>query len=121
MEHYTNQTAFNKVYNHLLTQNKKSVCTIPDSFNPGHFVTGCAYRTPDGLKCAVGCLISDELYIPEFENKCVGVLPLKDLGLDEVSLDLLEKLQSIHDDMPAKRWRETLRRTAERFELSVPK
>jgi hypothetical protein len=29
----------------------------------------CRYRTPEGLKCAAGCLILDEEYTPEFEGK----------------------------------------------------
>lgn len=29
--------------------------------------TMCQYRTPEGLKCAVGQLIPDELYRPEFD------------------------------------------------------
>lgn len=28
----------------------------------------CTYRSPSGLKCAVGCLIPDELYDKVFEN-----------------------------------------------------
>lgn len=32
---------------------------------------GCAYRTPEGLKCAVGALIPDNLYNPNIENKSV--------------------------------------------------
>lgn len=28
----------------------------------------CVYRAPDGSKCAVGCLIPDELYRPEMDT-----------------------------------------------------
>ena len=40
---------FNPVYTHLLAQNSKS-----------EYVGAWVYRADDGLKCAAGCLISDE-------------------------------------------------------------
>jgi hypothetical protein len=37
----------------------------------------CSYRTTDGAKCAVGCLIPDDLYDPRIEGKSIeGVLKL---------------------------------------------
>ncbi len=44
------QEVFTKVKDHLLKQNKAAV-------NAGY--GACAYLAPDGLKCAVGCLIPD--------------------------------------------------------------
>lgn len=35
---------------------------------------GCMYRTPDGLKCAIGCLLPDELYDPAMENRTASFL-----------------------------------------------
>jgi hypothetical protein len=47
----TNQEVFDTVVTHLLAQGVKSESE-----------TGCMYRGPHNLKCAVGCLIPDELY-----------------------------------------------------------
>jgi hypothetical protein len=53
----TLQETFDKVCVHLLTQLQKSV------FLDSNGSMACAYRGPNGLKCAVGCLIPDELYV----------------------------------------------------------
>lgn len=58
----------------------------------------CRYRTPHGRKCAIGCLIPDDMYDPRMEGYGIrhfmqefpGVLP-------PVDSDLLEALQSAHD------------------------
>lgn len=57
----------------------------------------CKYRGPDGLKCAVGHMLSDEEYKPEMEN--VGVKSLVTLYKLDFSYDitLLRALQSAHD------------------------
>lgn len=52
------QEVFNKVVRHLLTQKQKA-----------RVGTTCMYKTPEGLKCAVGCLIPDELYSQDIEGK----------------------------------------------------
>lgn len=49
----SNQEVFDRVASHLIKQNKKS---RESSIGP------CVYRTPQGLSCAVGCLISEEDY-----------------------------------------------------------
>lgn len=55
----TNQEIFDTVAVHLLTQNKRAT--------KANCSTTCQYRTSEGLKCAVGCLIPDEKYTPEME------------------------------------------------------
>jgi hypothetical protein len=55
------QRIFNIVAKHLLTQKKLSI----------GLDNGCAYRGKDGRKCAAGCLIDDEHYLPEFEGKTI--------------------------------------------------
>ena len=52
----TEQTAFNIVKNHLLTQMTKSM--EENEFGD----TQCLYRGPNGTKCAIGALITDEEY-----------------------------------------------------------
>ncbi len=54
----TKQEIFDKVKAHLLAQGKRAV----------NGDGNCMYRGMDGTKCAVGCLIPDELYTPLLEN-----------------------------------------------------
>ena len=54
------QADLNKMYDHLIKQGRKSTGAKWD---------GCAYRGDQGTMCAVGCLISDEEYVPEMEYK----------------------------------------------------
>lgn len=51
------QKTYDTVKAHLLKQGERSV-------GPGDM---CMYRGPNGLKCAIGCLIPDELYDPKME------------------------------------------------------
>ena len=65
----------------------------------------CQYRTADGLKCAVGCLIPDEIDPYEVENLSDGCDSprfrswARDHGLIDlvVHSDLLADLQGAHD------------------------
>lgn len=103
----TKQEIYDKVKNHLLTQNKKSAKAAKfgeeDSFQ-------CQYRH-EGLKCAIGCLIPDELYKPEMESKLVCTLRREFscnflLPSDEKEGgDFLRGLQYIHDDYEPKEWK----------------
>lgn len=64
----TPQEIFDRVVTHLRKQGKKAV--IENEFGD----ISCLYRTPDGLKCAVGCLIEDDEYDPSFEGKPIGIV-----------------------------------------------
>lgn len=55
----TAQQIFDKVVNHLRTQGRAA--HAPNG-------TGCMYRNDEGLSCAVGCLIPDSHYRPEFDD-----------------------------------------------------
>ncbi len=59
----------------------------------------CMYRTPDGNKCAVGCLIPDEEYNTDMEGVGVQTLVMEHSlpTLNGASTELLADLQSIHD------------------------
>ena len=107
----TNQEVFDKVARHLLTQNARAV--DGDGF--------CRYRTPDGLKCAVGCLIPDELYDPEMEGKSVCSLVREESGvgkyLQEFNLALVMALQGVHDAVTPSQWLSELLDVASRFVL----
>lgn len=106
----TAQEIFNTVATHLLTQRRKSV------------VAGsCKYRTDEGLKCAVGCLITDEEYDPRMEGNSIDFLIYGDLDDPPVApslsrfmehSQLLRDLQRIHDADDCDYWEENLRALA---------
>lgn len=100
----TNQEVFDIVARHLLTQNEQSVNE-----------DGCAYRGEGGLKCAVGALIPDSDYDPDWEGQAVvdnnpicGHLEGKG-----ISLRLASRLQHIHDQFAVRDWRWRLMELAE--------
>ncbi len=129
------QQVFDIVAKHLLTQMKRSE-------RPGNYVGSnqddevpfCAYRASDGSKCAIGCLIPDDIYNPDWEGHCVGTLlsckPLfrklfaprsdSDQDLTEPWYAFLLGLQIIHDTSLPEEWEYDLERFAERFKLTMP-
>ena len=64
----TLQEIYDKVVNHLRTQNAKSLSFVCDTDEHA----SCAYRGDGGLKCAAGCLITDELYDNNMEDLAWG-------------------------------------------------
>jgi hypothetical protein len=54
----TLQQMFDRIVGHLRTQNRQ--CKDQDA---------CLYRGPEGNKCAVGCLITDEHYTEQLEGQ----------------------------------------------------
>lgn len=83
----TPQEVFDQVATHLLTQMKRS---MDDS------LTGCLYRGEEDLKCAAGCLISDEEYSKEFEDKDWDDL-IKFKMVPKSHQTLIRDLQLVHD------------------------
>lgn len=90
---YTKQEIFDFVVEKLRAQGCASV-------NP---FGRCLYRGPDGLKCAIGHMIPDELYRPGWDDygdnasflvvKRMGLAPNQILDfLDEAQRDLHDKL-----------------------------
>jgi hypothetical protein len=114
----TRQEIFNKVRAHLLKQNAKAMGPTG----------GCEYRTADGLKCAVGVLISDEKYHPGM-GKCwvAGLWSERDAkryGFKPLSMpsartsELLESLQYVHDNEEPAQWPAALARVAVDYGLA---
>ncbi len=94
----TPQEVFDTVANHLRKQGQwaRVANPLPSAWRNQSEI--CAYRTPEGLRCAVGCLIEDEDYDPTMEGKTVDSL------VDEFDLPhlyrhqhLLSRLQELHD------------------------
>ncbi len=83
---------------------------IREQGKPSIYCGGCAYRGPDGLKCAAGHLIPDEDYTKEFEEGTVGKCFLEETAGNEESflvtnyfndkgydLNFISELQQAHD------------------------
>jgi hypothetical protein len=114
----TLQETFDRVYIHLLTQNKKSENFMPDNF--GHETFGCAYRGKDGAYCAIGCLIDDADYVSEMEGKRAVDEPVKSvLEKNGHNLNLCSCLQSIHDTKEVCQWKYELGNLARIFHLTL--
>jgi hypothetical protein len=116
------QQTFDTVVNHLRKQRTKA-----ESHDPTGKRMTCMYRTPEGLRCAAGCLIPDDRYSPSLEFTVVGGTDdpddrsnavtrlLDDLGYD---VNLVSDLQSIHDDKKVEQWEDEFIRVAEAYCLN---
>ena len=89
------QAVFEKVITHLYEQKSQA-------YKNG---VGCSYRGTHGKTCAVGCLIKDNEYDPEYEGHAADtnrvVRAVEDsIGarLDSIDKNLLCSLQSLHDN-----------------------
>ena len=89
----TKQDTFDTVFTHLFEQGEKARVEGGER---------CLYRTADGLKCAVGCLIPDGQYFHEMEDQ----LPISGGRSNDLSdllshlghdLELCRDLQQVHD------------------------
>jgi hypothetical protein len=100
------QMVFDDVARHLIAQNRVSLIEVPTNRGSAAPATGpcCAYRSPDGCKCAIGALIPDDRYDPSIEQLRVlesAVHSKLDSRYGEVTslgdLEFLNSLQGIHD------------------------
>lgn len=82
-----NQTAFDTIIRHLRKQGRPAV----------NEEGTCMYRTHIGLSCAVGCLIPDSEYAPEFEEQTIDGIFDDIPSLSGVSRPLLAQMQEWHD------------------------
>jgi hypothetical protein len=88
----TMQEEFDEVVKHLYKQGR-----------PAQEDGTCKYRTADGLMCAVGCRIPDDMYKPEMDTASGGsglrnILPKFEFPVEvEQYQDLFSSLQGIHD------------------------
>ena len=109
------QEAFDKVARHLLKQNRKAIS------REGEYNEMCMYRTAEDLMCAVGCLIPDEDYDAQLEGNAIEFVRDAVPCLGELSLQLLETLQSVHDDEHPTDWHDSLTGVAANFDLTMPR
>ena len=101
----TTLDVFNKVSEHLLTQNEQAL--DEDGV--------CVYRSETGLKCAVGCLITDDFYSESWEYYMLDTAgpigyALENSGviMTNEMLYLLQRLQKLHDHKEPESWEEEL-------------
>jgi hypothetical protein len=115
MNFKSKQSLFDFISNHLLRQGKKSRDDI-----------SCLYRGPGGQKCAVGCVIPDELYSVAMErNSTVPLIVLSASNGYKLPWyiiryrNFLEEFQAIHDGKKNFEWKELLIELGQRHKLDV--
>lgn len=113
-----NQTVYDRVKAHLLAQGRRSS-------DGGR----CFYRGPDGFKCAIGALIPDRCYRPEWDRNSEGtgrgINGLRDefgaIGVfgepSTADTKLLIELQDLHDVPAPEEWADRLAELAEAWDL----
>lgn len=104
----TKLEVFEKVRNHLLTQNRR--CSTESE--------GCRLRDDCGNKCAVGCLIDDKFYRETLEHNSEIELGDTNVELQDALINsgvpfkeckyLLKDLQILHDTTPVPQWESEL-------------
>lgn len=82
----TTEEVFEYIKHHLLTQMQQS------KNDKG----ACFYKNEQGLKCAAGCLIPDDMYNPDFENKKWYSLVVEK-SVPKEHRELIRNMQCIHD------------------------
>ena len=120
-----NQEIFNRVLSHIRLQKVQAVGSREQ----------CVYRGPEGTKCAVGCLIPDDVYNADMEGSVIRevmynsmyVPALKDsldaIGIHQDQYPLLAQLQDAHDgenqvvDWNLPNWEDEMREIANAFNL----
>ena len=110
----TAQSIFNTAYTGMLAQNQRSQIGNDR----------CAYRGPNGLKCAVGMVLTNDEYNPLMNSESMDVAELLDRGLlpDRLvpHLKLLDDLQIAHDCDHPRHWPTELAKIASKHKLEVP-
>lgn len=108
LEQSTPQQVFDHVATHLLTQNKRSTNKNRD----------CLYKSPEGLKCAAGCIIADDEYNEKMEDVVWRMLVRREV-VPEAHMELISDLQYCHDDYEPRIWKRKLKEIAKYHNLSI--
>ncbi len=108
----TAQEVFDQVATHLLTQGKKSFLLRGVRKN-------CAFRGTYGLKCAAGCLMSDEEYSLDMEGLAWRTL-VTEKKVPSEHCELIVRLQYLHDGVTPENWKRELEVLAREFKLRMP-
>lgn len=113
------QEVFDKVATHLIKQGE--ACTEP---HKGSVIPTCLYRNSKGQKCAAGALILDEHYSEDLETNLVTETIVEQAliasGVNPDDLELVERLQSIHDEEDVDAWERALVAAGHEYDLDIP-
>lgn len=117
MKMLTNEEIFYTVKDHLLAQNEKSTA--------GPY---CKYRLGN-LRCAIGCLVIDDVYKDIMEDMNIGIFGLfnhfpnamRACGLKKASRKLLATLQLLHDYNDPGEWNTKLDDCRKKFKIKKRK
>jgi hypothetical protein len=106
----TDQEMFDTILTHLRQQGLKSVGSSTEG-------PTCRYRTKDGRKCAVGCMIPDDKYSREIEGHYPSeVNRVLDMGWTRDQERFLLVAQSrLHDALDRHNFPAQLEKAAEQF------
>lgn len=116
----TNQAMFDKVVRHLLKQGEQSRSV-------GDTGSMCMYRGSNKRQCALGPLIPERKYRPEFEGSTLDsgdyVEELRRaIGLrGPRQVQLAKRLQDIHDNSDVSTWMTCLKNLSREFRLTFPR
>ena len=104
------QEIFDQVVGHLRKQKVRAI---------NRQTLACAYRDPEGRKCAVGCLISDDDYALNMEGRTVYELinMFDSMRKYRPYSSLLNELQVVHDKTFPYLWESCLREIATLYQL----
>ena len=113
----TYQDIFTTVYNHLIKQGVRAV-------DKGD---ACVYRAENGMKCAIGCLITDAAYDMEIEARdledITPVLTKSRIPTSVRSMKFLNGLQAAHDYSLRRgipKFKQAMRQIAVDYKLELP-
>lgn len=115
LESCTEQEVFDFVGVHLLTQKERALAPAPDGYYISHY---CCYRNRAGQTCGAGCLIPEEDYRAEFEEKHWIELIEREI-VPSAHKVLIQELQSIHDKHEPAFWADELNKLAGNRGLST--
>lgn len=102
---FTESQVFEFIATHLLTQRKKSKYA---QAYLGKTTPTCAYRSPEGLTCAAGCLLTKRQYRKSMEGTAWNALTLT-FNLSTCHSELICRMQTIHDAWEPSKWKAQLK------------
>ena len=103
----TAQEVFDQISRHLLGQMDQCANGL---------LNRCFYHDNTGLKCAAGCLISDDEYSHEMEDLS-WIKLCKKYKVTQKHAKIIKMLQHVHDWQQPEYWAESLERIAYQLEL----
>lgn len=119
MQNVSDQSIFDTVAKHLLTQGVRAGSIQHQDTGVPDFI--CSFRDEDGHKCAFGALIPDENYVPEMEKYNVTrlIMLYPELNYLQPHTAICNRLRQTHDYRDPSDWRSALAEVAREFNLNT--